>query len=74
LQRIHLHVYEFTLLVGYNKVMVKADQQAIEVIEDRVVLTIHGAVRLVDHDEIEMADAESAALCIRTSIRPIMVG
>ena len=38
----------------------QADQQGIEVVEDGPVLLIHRAVRLVDDDEVEMADAEAA--------------
>ena len=52
----------------------QTDQQAVEIVEDRAVLPIDRTVRLVDHDQIEMADAE-AALAVRiSSIRPIIVG
>ena len=36
------------------------DQQAVEIFEDRLVFAIDRAVRLIDHDEVEMADAEAA--------------
>ena len=52
----------------------QADEEAVEVVEDRAVLLVDGAVRLVDDDEVEVADAE-ATRAVRTSlIRPIIVG
>jgi len=38
----------------------QADQQGIEVPEDGAVLLVHRAVRLVDDDEVEVPDAETA--------------
>ena len=37
----------------------QADQQRVEVVEDRAVLLVHRAVRLVDDDEVEVARAEA---------------
>src|SRR5262249_29474068 len=36
----------------------EADQEGIEILEDRPVTLVDRAVRLVDHDEIEMAGTE----------------
>ena len=52
----------------------QADQQAVEIFEDRLVLAIDRAMRLVDHDEVEMPDAEATLPASASSIRPIMVG
>src|SRR2546430_979535 len=39
-------------------------------IEDRLLFAINRAMRLVDHDEIEMADAETARVCVRLIDQP----
>ncbi len=41
------------------------DQQGIEILEDRAVLLVNRAVRLVDDDQIEVADSESALAVAR---------
>ena len=43
----------------------QADQQAVEVFEDRLVLAVDRAMRLVDHHEVEVPDAEAALLRVR---------
>src|SRR5260370_2583218 len=45
----------------------KTYQKAVEIIEDRAVFPVDRAVRLVDHDKIEMPDAEPA-LTLRSLI------
>ena len=53
----------------------QADQQAVEIVEDRPVLLVDGAVRLIDDDKVEMARRRSGGPR-RASRRssPIMVG
>ena len=50
------------------------DQQRIEVLEDRAVLLINRPVRLIDDDQIEVADAEASLAILRPSMSPIIVG
>ena len=51
------------------------DQQAVEIVEDRPVFAIDGAVRLVDDDQVEMARPKAAFTVLRlSSMSPIIVG
>ncbi len=51
------------------------DQQGVEPVEDRPVLLVHRAVRLVDDDQVEVAGPEAPLAARRCSlIRFIIVG
>jgi hypothetical protein len=52
----------------------QADQQRVEVVEDGPVLLVHRAVRLVDDDEVEVADPKRRCPSCASSISPIIVG
>ena len=52
----------------------EADEQRVEVVEDRPILLEHRAVCLVDDHEVEMADPEAPLLVRVSSMSPIIVG
>ena len=52
----------------------QADEQGVEVVEDRPVLRVHRPVRLVDDDQVEVARPEPAQPVARSLIRLTIVG